>query len=266
VILEDKQAAKKELQAMIAQAKFGKASSRVVIEQFLSGIEFSVFAITDGITYQLLPVAKDYKRIGEGDTGLNTGGMGAVSPVPICTEEVMDKVIETIVAPTIKGLATDGLVYKGFIFFGLILVGDTPMVIEYNCRLGDPETEAVIPRLQSDLVEHLSAIFNGKLTNQIIVQDQRTACTVVAVSGGYPEEYEKNKVIHGIPENTSDKLVFHAGTKTRGAEVLTNGGRVLAVTSYGNNISEAIGKSNAVLAKIDYERKYYRRDIGWEFK
>ncbi len=266
LILQSKEEAKKELREMIANAKFGKASSRVVIEQFLDGIEFSVFVITDGKDYLLLPEAKDYKRIGEGDTGLNTGGMGAITPVPFCDEELMQKVKERIIDPTIAGFDKDGLVYHGFVFFGLIKVKGEPWVIEYNCRMGDPETEVVMPRLKSDLVQHLHAVGNGTLSQEKAQFNEHTACTVIAASGGYPEDYEKNKKITGLETAGGDTIVFHAGTRQSGQDVFTNGGRVLAVTSFGNSISDAVAKSNTALEKIQYERKYYRRDIGYEFK
>ena len=266
LILQSKEEAKKELREMIAHAKFGKASSRVVIEQFLDGIEFSVFVITDGHSYQILPEAKDYKRIGEGDTGLNTCGMGAISPVPFCDAELMKKVKERIIKPTIDGFSKEGLVYKGFVFFGLIKVAGEPMVIEYNCRMGDPETEVVMPRLKSDLVEHLRAVGNGKLAEEKVEFNTHTVCTVIAASGGYPEDYEKNKVIKGLDTVGGNTIVFHAGTKQVGNEVLSNGGRVLAVTSYGDTISDAVAASNHALEHITYEKKYYRKDIGYEFK
>ena len=266
LILDSKEAAKKELREMIANAKFGKASSTVVIEQFLSGIEFSVFAVTDGVSYQILPEAKDYKRIGEGDQGLNTGGMGAVSPVPFCDEELMQKVKERIIKPTIDGFAQDGLVYKGFVFFGLIKVDGEPMVIEYNCRMGDPETEVVMPRLDSDFVQLLTSVSDGTLADQKVVFKDSASCTIIAASGGYPEGYDKNKIITGLPEASKDTIVFHAGTKLVGNDILSNGGRVLAVTSYGKDITDAVTKSNAVMEQISFDKKYYRRDIGYEFQ
>ena len=265
LILQSKEEAQKELREMIANAKFGKASSRVVIEQFLDGIEFSVFVITDGKDYLLLPEAKDYKRIGEGDTGLNTGGMGAITPVPFCDDELMQKVKERIIKPTIDGLAKDGLVYHGFVFFGLIKVKGEPWVIEYNCRMGDPETEVVMPRLRSDLVQHLRAVGSGTLSQEKAEFNEHTVCTVIAASDGYPEDYEKNKKITGLDAAGGDTIVFHAGTRQSGQDVFTNGGRVLAVTSFGDSIADAVAKSNATLEKIQYEKKYYRRDIGYEF-
>ncbi len=266
LILQSKKEAKKELREMISNSKFGKASSRVVIEQFLDGIEFSVFVITDGKDYLLLPEAKDYKRIGEGDTGLNTGGMGAITPVPFCDEELMQKVKERIIDPTISGFDKDGLVYHGFVFFGLIKVKGEPWVIEYNCRMGDPETEVVMPRLKSDLVQHLHAVGNGTLSQEKAEFNEHTVCTVIAASGGYPEDYEKNKKITGLNSAGGDTIVFHAGTRQSGQDVFTNGGRVLAVTSFGDSIGDAVAKSNTALEKIQYEKKYYRRDIGYEFK
>ena len=266
LILDSKEEAKKELTAMITHAKFGKASSSVVIEQFLDGIEFSVFVLTDGKRYKILPAAKDYKRIGEGDKGLNTGGMGAVSPVPFYDDTLIRKVEERIIKPTIAGFAEEALVYKGFVFFGLIRVGDEPYVIEYNCRLGDPETEVVMPRLESDLVRLLHAAGNDTLDEEEVKFDERTACTVVVASGGYPGDFEKNKVIKNLPAEAEETVVFHSGTKQVGSDILTNGGRVLAVTSYGNNVAAAVAKSNAVIEQIQFEKKYYRSDIGWEFK
>jgi phosphoribosylamine---glycine ligase len=265
LILDSHAKAKAELEQMLLHAKFGKASSTVVIEQFLKGIEFSVFVLTDGRDYLILPEAKDYKRIGEGDTGLNTGGMGAVSPVPFCDAALMKAVEDTIIRPTVQGIAQEGWDYKGFIFFGLILVGGVPMVIEYNCRLGDPETEVVIPRLQSDLVSHLASLHRGTLSQEHIDIDPRTACAVVVASGGYPGDYSKNKTITGIADTYTDTLVFHSGTKRSGRDLQTNGGRVLAVTSYGSDIHEAVARSNEIVEQIHFEGRYYRRDIGWEF-
>ena len=267
LIIESKEEAKKELREMIANAKFGKASSRVVIEQFLSGIEFSVFALTDGVNYKILPEAKDYKRIGECDKGLNTGGMGAVSPVPFYDEVLKKKVEERIIKPTIDGFTKDGLVYKGFVFFGLIRVGSEPFVIEYNCRMGDPETEVVMPRLASDIVQHFAAVGNGKLADEEIKISELAACTVVVASGGYPDDYEKGKAIRGLDtvESLKDTMVFHSGTKNSGHDIVTNGGRVLAVTSLGNDIKDAVSKSNHAIEQINFDKKYYRRDIGYEF-
>ncbi len=262
VILEDLQAAQEELREMLS-GKFGAASAKVVIEQFLSGIEFSVFALTDGKEYVILPEAKDYKRIGEGDTGLNTGGMGAVSPVPFVDEVLMEKVESKIIRPTIEGLSKRGIVYKGFVFFGLIKVGNEPYVIEYNCRMGDPETEVVMPRLQNDLVSLFIATEEGTLNQQKIVMDPRSAATVILVSGGYPGDYEKGKVITGL-ERVEGSMVFQAGTKLAGSEIVTNGGRVIALTSYGDNFDEALVFSNRNAEVIKFEGKYYRKDIGFD--
>ena len=270
LICETKEEAKAELREMIANAKFGKASAKVVIEQFLKGIEFSVFVLTDGTNYKILPQAKDYKRIGEGDTGLNTGGMGCISPVPFVDAELMKKVEDRVVIPTVEGLKKDNITYKGFIYIGFMQTiqpdgTSEPMVIEYNCRMGDPETEIVFPRIKSDLVKHFVALAKGELQNEVIEIDERAAATVIVASGGYPENYEKGKVITGL-DTVQKSIVFHAGTKAENGKVLTNGGRVLAVTSYGNNIHEAVATSNAAIEKIDFEGKYYRKDIGWEFK
>ena len=254
--------AQREFREMLG-GKFGSAGNKVVVEQFLDGIEFSVFVLTDGEHYQLLPVAKDYKRIGEGDTGLNTGGMGAVSPPPFVTEAMMQKVTEDIIEPTMQGIRERGTAYCGFIFFGLISVQGEPFVIEYNCRMGDPETEAVIPRLQGDLVQLFHAAATGELADCRITTDTRVATTIILASGGYPGDYEKGKVITGL-EKASGSLVFHAGTQRQGDEIITNGGRVIAVTSLGNNIREALDISNTNAAKIHFEGKYYRRDIGFD--
>jgi phosphoribosylamine--glycine ligase len=261
LILNSLDEAKKELKAMLADAKFGDASSRVVIEQFLDGIEVSMFVITDGESYKILPEAKDYKRIGEGDTGLNTGGMGAVSPVPFADATFKDKVESNIIIPTIKGLKSEGLVYKGFVFFGLISVKGEPYVIEYNCRMGDPETEVVIPRLKSDILDLFDGIATNTLSECDIQFDDRSACTVVLVSGGYPEEFEKGKTIYGI-NSITESLVFHAGTSADGPTVLSNGGRVLAITSYGKNMDLAIQRSYRSIELIEFENAYWRKDIG----
>lgn len=263
VILSDLAEAEREIQAMLADAKFGEASARVVIEAFLDGIELSVFALTDGKNYVLLPEAKDYKRIGEGDKGLNTGGMGAVSPVPFADKAFMQKVVSQVVEPTIDGLAKDGIPYVGFVFFGLIKVGDDPFVIEYNVRMGDPETEVVLPRLKSDLLEMLIAAADGKLKGYDVKFEERAATTVMLVSGGYPEVYEKGKVISGI-EAVEEALVFHAGTRSEGGKVLSDGGRVMALTAYGTDMREALGRSNAGANKIQFEGKNFRRDIGFD--
>jgi phosphoribosylamine--glycine ligase len=254
-----------EFQQMIKSAKFGDASKTVVIEEFLTGIELSVFALTDGHSYKILPEAKDYKRIGEGDQGLNTGGMGAVSPVPFADPIFMKKVEDQVIRPTIAGLSEEGIVYNGFVFFGLINVGGEPFVIEYNCRMGDPETEVVMPRLKNDLLELFNAVASGKLSEQTIYADERAAATVMLVSKGYPEAYEKNKVINGIPAPTRDQIVFHAGTRQEGNEVLTNGGRVLSVTSLATNLSMALAHSVQTAEQITFDGKGYRRDIGYEF-
>ncbi len=254
-----------EFELMLQQDKFGEAGRRIVVEEFLDGIELSVFVLTDGDHYVLLPEAKDYKKIGEGDKGPNTGGMGAVSPVPFADSGFMLKVKERIIDPTIKGLKSDGIEYKGFIFIGLIKVGDEPMVIEYNCRLGDPETEVIIPRLKNDLVDLLQAVADKKLNEKTIQIDPRVAATMVAVSRGYPGSYEKGFVVKGLDEKYEDSLVFHSGTQLSNGQVLTNGGRVLCVTSYAGSLQDAIRKSMTVLTQIDFDGMYFRRDIGYEF-
>src|SRR5690554_1197898 len=263
LIIDNLEEAQTELRNMLMNAKFGQASNKVVIEEFLSGIELSCFVLTDGKSYKILPTAKDYKRIGEGDTGLNTGGMGAISPVPFATQEFLDKVEEKVVKPTIEGFAKDNLPYKNFVFIGLMKVGEEPYVIEYNVRMGDPETEVVLPRLKSDLVEIFEAIGKGKLQEQTIEIDPRTATTVMMVSGGYPEDYEKGKVISGI-DTVQDSIVFHAGTTMKGEEIVSNGGRVLAVTSYGNDFKEALEKSYQSLEKIHFDKQYFRTDLGFD--
>ncbi|MBM3412395.1 MAG: phosphoribosylamine--glycine ligase [Bacteroidetes bacterium] len=251
---------------MIQSSKFGEAGKKVVVEEFLQGIEISVFALTDGKNYVLLPEAKDYKRIGEGDSGLNTGGMGAVSPVPFVDAILWEKIRSQVVEPTIMGLQKDDIPYCGFVFIGFMIVKGEPFVIEYNCRMGDPETEVVLPRLQVDLVELLSAAAKGELKNYTIETDSRTACTVVAVSGGYPEEYKKGYSIQGLDQLPDTALVFHMGTQQEGDQTITSGGRVLAVTAFGNSVTEAAEAASKVQSAIQFEGKYYRRDIGFEFK
>ena len=265
LIINDLKEAKAELKAMLADAKFGDASSRVVIEQFLSGVECSVFVITDGDSYKILPEAKDYKRIGEGDQGLNTGGMGAVSPVPFVDKTFMDKIENQIIIPTVKGLKADGILYKGFIFFGLINVKGEPYVIEYNCRMGDPETEVVMPRLKSDLLDLLEGVATNTLSECDIQFEERSACTIMMVAGGYPEEYEKGKTITGL-NGITESLVFHAGTASDGPVVLSNGGRVVAVTSYGKNLEIALERSYRSIDKISFDGAYYRKDIGFDVR
>lgn len=262
VILEQIEAAQREFQDMLA-GKFGAASETVVIEQFLKGIEFSVFVLTDGKNYKILPVAKDYKRIGEGDTGPNTGGMGSVSPVSFVDGEMMRKVENRIIKPTIKGIQERGMDYKGFIFLGLIVVGGDPYVIEYNCRMGDPETQSVFARLKTDLVTLCQATAEGRLDEIDIETDERAAASIILVSGGYPGSYEKGKPISGI-ENIKDSLVFHAGTKESNGAVVTNGGRVMAVTAYGNHFRDALNTALTDAEKVAFEGKYNRNDIGFD--
>jgi len=261
VICASVEEAKQEMEEMLASAKFGAAGSKVVVEDFLTGIECSVFVLTDGEHYRLLPTAKDYKRIGEGDTGLNTGGMGAVSPVPFADAVFMEKVERTIILPTIAGLRKEDLVYKGFIYFGLMKVGDTPYVIEYNCRMGDPETEAVLPRITSDLVTEFEKVAAGSLETKPLEVCAEGAVTIVLASKGYPEAFEKEKEIK-LPSIPAGGFVFHAGTKLKDGKLVSSGGRVLMLTSLDKDLREALRKSNALAQMVDFENKYYRRDIG----
>lgn len=254
-----------EYELMIHQSKFGEASRKVVVEEFLQGIEMSVFVLTDGKSHVVLPSAKDYKRINDGDKGPNTGGMGAISPVPFADEVFMNKVNERIILPTVEGLKNDGIDYRGFIFIGLIKVNEEPFVIEYNCRLGDPETEVVIPRLKNDLVDVFEATAKQELSQLKIEEDARVACTVMAVSGGYPGTYEKGFPISGLNFKVPGTMIFHAGTSEKDGQVVTNGGRVLCVTSYGESIEEAVENAVDVMGEIDFDGIYYRRDIGFEF-
>lgn len=263
LILNDLTEAQQELRNMLVDAKFGDASSKVVIEEFLDGIELSCFVLTDGKNYKILPTAKDYKRIGEGDTGLNTGGMGAVSPVPFADAVLMEKIEERIVKPTVLGLQKDNIEYKGFVFIGLINVKGEPIVIEYNVRMGDPETEVVMPRIKSDLVALFKAVANQTLDQVALEIDPRSATTIMVVSGGYPEDYEKGKVISGL-DKVEGSIAFHAGTALKDGQVVSNGGRVIAVTSYGDNFKEAIAKSYENIEKITFDNMYYRKDIGFD--
>ena len=263
LIINDLIEAKAELEAILINDKFGTAGTKVVIEEFLDGIELSVFVLTDGKNYKVLPTAKDYKRIGEGDTGLNTGGMGAISPVPFAGKEFMQKVEERIIKPTIKGLQEEEINYCGFVFIGLMKVGDDPYVIEYNVRMGDPETEVVLPRLKTDLVELFQKAAMRKLDESKLEIDERTAATVMLVSGGYPESYEKGMEITGL-EKVEGSLVFHAGTSLNGDKVLTNGGRVIAITSFGEDYVEAIKKSYQNVEKLHFDKMYYRKDLGFD--
>jgi len=261
LIIQDLEEAKTELRNMLLHQKFGSASAKVVIEEFLDGIELSCFVLTDGKNYKILPTAKDYKRIGEGDTGLNTGGMGAVSPVPFADAILLEKIETRIVKPTIAGLQKDNIEYKGFVFIGLINVKGEPIVIEYNVRMGDPETEVVIPRLKSDLVELFQAVANQTLDQVSLEIDERSATTIMVVSGGYPEDYDKGFEITGL-EKIQDSIAFHAGTKLENDKVVTNGGRVIAITSFGDNFQEAIKKSYQNIEKLHFDKMYYRKDIG----
>ena len=263
LILNDLEEAKSELKEMVSNNKFGDASTTVVIEEFLKGIELSVFVLTDGKSYKILPSAKDYKRIGEGDTGLNTGGMGAISPVPFATDDFLQKVEDLVVKPTIDGLQKDGIDYRGFIFIGLMNDNGNPSVVEYNVRMGDPETEVVLPRIESDLLDLFEGVANQNLEEKSFSVTNQTAATVMLVSGGYPEAYEKGKEIYGL-ETVQDSIVYHAGTTIKNDKVATNGGRVMAITSFGNSIEEALEKSYNSIDKISFEKMNYRKDIGFD--
>jgi len=267
VICENHLEAIAEFELMIQRAKFGEAGKKVVVEQFLKGIEISVFVLTDGKNYVILPEAKDYKRVGEGDKGPNTGGMGAVSPVPFAKDALMKKIEAKIIHPTVEGLKTEGLEYLGFIFFGLMIVENEPYMIEYNCRMGDPETEVVIPRLKNDLVQLLAAAAGQQLDGVKIDTDPRTACTIVAVSGGYPGDYKKGMAINGLSDvNPADSLVFYMGTAEKNGQVITNGGRVFCITSYGRSVFDAVEISKEEMEKVFFIGMEYRRDIGYEFE
>ncbi len=263
LILDSLEEAQQELENMLTNNKFGDAGNTVVIEEFLDGIELSVFVLTDGKNYKILPTAKDYKRIGEGDTGLNTGGMGAISPVPFADQDFMKKVEERIVKPTIEGLKAEEIDYKGFVFIGLIKVGEEPYVIEYNVRMGDPETEVVLPRIDSDLVEVFQKVAEGKLNEVELQVKKEAAATLMLVSGGYPEAYEKGKEISGL-EKIEESIIFHAGTAEKDGQVVTSGGRVLAITSFGNDYKEAIKKSYQNAEKLHFDKMYFRKDIGFD--
>ena len=266
IICESILEARAEFELMLLRSKFGEAGKKVVVEDFLKGIEMSVFVLTDGENYLLLPEAKDYKRVGKADTGLNTGGMGAVSPVPIMTESLKQKIVTKIIEPTVKGLKEDNFDYKGFVFIGLMIEDDEPMVIEYNCRMGDPETEVVLPRLKNDIVELLVATANGSLHKETIQTDDRSAVGIVAISGGYPEAYQKGIIINGLDSyNMPDSLLFHAGTLQKENNIVTNGGRVLVAVSFGDSIKEAAEHSEYLLQQVNFEDMKYRDDIGYEF-
>ena len=263
LIIHDLEEAKQELRSMIFDKKFGESSSKVVIEEFLDGIELSCFVLTDGNNYKILPFAKDYKKIGEADTGLNTGGMGAISPVVFLDDVFLEKIEERVIKPTINGIMKENMEYMGIVFIGLIKVNEDPYVIEYNVRMGDPETEVVFPRIENDLLELFNSMGSTEFANIDLIVDKRHAATVIMVSGGYPINYEKNKVITGI-ENITDSIVFHAGTKKDDNVFLTNGGRVLAITSLAKNYKEAIGLSYKQIEKISFEKAYFRKDIGFD--
>ena len=265
LIIKNLKEAKKELTNMLKNKKFGDSSKKVVIEEFLDGIEMSVFVLLDGDGFKIFPEAKDYKRIGEGDTGLNTGGMGAVSPIPFAASGFMDKVYNQVIVPTVKGLKSDEIEYKGFVFMGLINVKGEPYVIEYNCRLGDPETEVILPRLKSDLIDLFEGVASQTLSERDIQFDDRATATVMMVSGGYPEAYKKGKTIYGL-NSIDSSLVFHAGTLADGPAITTNGGRVLAVTSFGKDIADALELSYKNIGKIEFEDAYFRKDIGFDLK
>ena len=263
LIINDLEKAKNELKAMISEGKFGAASSKVVIEEFLEGVELSVFVLTDGESYKILPTAKDYKRVGEGDTGLNTGGMGAISPVPFADRFYIEKVDREIIRPTIQGLKRDNIAYQGFIYIGLIIVKGEPKVIEYNVRMGDPETEVVIPRIKSDFLNLLQGIGDGTFSEKDLEITDEIATTVRLVAGGYPEAYEKGEEITGLNE-IDESIVFHAGTKNQAGKIITNGGRIISVTAFGETIEEALKKSFSSAEKICFKKKYYRKDIGFD--
>jgi len=263
LIIEHADEAKESLEEMLVGGKFGAASNKVVIEEFLDGIEMSVFVMTDGTSYKVMPTAKDYKRIGEGDTGLNTGGMGAVSPVPFADDVLMQKIEERVIKPTINGFVKENIVYKGFVFIGLMIVDGEPEVIEYNVRMGDPETEVVLPRISSDLLAHLHAFAKAELHKENLILDSRSATTVMCVAGGYPEAYEKGMEISGL-ENIEDSIGFQAGTALKDGKVVTNGGRVMAVTSFGPDFKQALKKSYQNLDKLSFDKMYYRTDIGFD--
>ncbi len=265
LILEDLEEAKRELSSMLLDSKFGEASSKVVIEEFLDGIELSIFVLTDGESYKILPSAKDYKRIGEGDKGLNTGGMGAISPVPFADKDFVKKFEDRIVVPTVEGLKKDNIPYVGFIFIGLMNVGGDPYVIEYNVRMGDPETEVVLPRIESDFLKLLAAVGSKQLGDEVLKISEETAVTVMSVAGGYPEAYEKGMEIKGLNE-VEDAIVFHAGTKIDGDKILTNGGRVYATTAMASDREEALKKAYKAISKTDFQDRYYRKDIGFDLR